>query len=82
MWEALGAGICPDLYELHLRHAHLDSNSAAALDSALASGSLNKLKHVNLKGTHWDDGGDDDERSVADANFVAVLDVLASFCHG
>ena len=79
VWEAIEAGSCPGLLALDLSFARLDSDSATALVSALLSGSLNQLQHINLGGTKWGEG---EEGNHGDADFAGVLNALASSCGG
>ena len=77
VWEALEAGSCPELRELGLMGAHFDSDNATALVSALLSGSLSKLQHVNLNDTYWDDG----DGGNGDTTLANVLGALATSYH-
>ena len=78
VWEALGAGSCPELRVISLSSAQSDSDSATAFMSALVSRSLNKLQGVDLEGNRWGEG--DDDGRVGDAALTGVVSALALSC--
>ena len=59
LWEVLEAGSCPEMRNIGMCRALLDSDSSTALASALASGWLSKLQEFQFA-DRLDDGGDDD----------------------
>ena len=78
IWEALEVWSCPELRELVLSSAKLNSDSAAALASALTSGALSKLQRVDLKFARLSDGDDGD--GASSTRVVNVLNALVSSC--
>ena len=70
VWEALEAGSCPELRELHFRSARFDTDSSTALASAIASGSISKLQDFRF-GQFVDGDG---------TSLVEVLNAMASSC--
>ena len=82
VWEALEVWSCPKLKELELSIAEFTCDSTGALVSALHSGALSNLQHIdiNLPGVHlaWDSGGNDDDGGGSIPPVVNRLNAMAS----
>ena len=78
VWEALEVRSCPKLRELVLFCAKLSCDSAAALVSALNSGALSRLRHIDLHRTRWGDYGDSygGKYGYDNGSCTAVVNVL------